>query len=337
MISLRNYRLAMALACKSWHKPQNSTALTISNCNCYNRNGFNRNKSNIGRRCYATLGTPTDKNLLDDIKVEMRALGSGGGVTLKWHEDKDGLALITLVNEGRKNAMSGQMMFELHEAVLTLEEWSGMDRVKAVLVQTDVEAGGGGVFCSGGDLHTVRHLLSPDGGRRMAILMQDVYLRLSRLPVLTATLINGRAIGGGAELALLTDLRAFTPEGALRFVQSTMGVSPGWAAGLRLVKLSGKNHALRLLLSGHNVYGEEASKIGLCDAQVEDALEAEEWLWKIVGRLEPQVQKTIKAVVTNADREEVSIEEKLNEEAELFAQVWGGPAHLAAMNKRLKH
>jgi ethylmalonyl-CoA/methylmalonyl-CoA decarboxylase len=276
---------------------------------------------------------------LEDIKKDLRAVGAGGRVTLRVNANKPGLANITLSNPGRKNAITGHMMADFHDALLQLEEWTSRDMevVKALLVQTDSEQGGTDVFCSGGDLNTVRAILTSHGGHDMATLMHDVFIRLHSLPALTATLVEGRAIGGGAELATLTDFRAFGSSGALRYVQSKMGVSPGWSGGFRLVQLVGPARALRLLSSGEIINRDEAVELGLCDKKVDSNEEAEEWLWSLVKSLDPQVVRVLKAVVLNAGNSSVSMKDKLAEEARLFSQLWGGSAHRKAMNKGIKH
>jgi enoyl-CoA hydratase/carnithine racemase len=62
--------------------------------------------------------------------------------------------------------------------------------------------------------------------------------RLANLPLISVCLVRGRAIGGGAELTLSTDFRAFAPTGRLNFVQVRLGVLPGWAGGSKLVKIN---------------------------------------------------------------------------------------------------
>ena len=60
--------------------------------------------------------------------------------------------------------------------------------------------------------------------------------------------VRGRAIGGGAELTTATDLRVFSPDASLSFVQSKMGLSTGWGGGSRLTSIVGRAKALRIML-----------------------------------------------------------------------------------------
>ena len=78
---------------------------------------------------------------------------------------------------------------------------------------------------------------SPEGGFKLATLMHDTVTRLANLPLISVCLVRGRAIGGGAELTLSTDFRAFAPTGKLNFVQARLGVLPGWAGGSKLVTI----------------------------------------------------------------------------------------------------
>ena len=65
-----------------------------------------------------------------------------------------------------------------------------------------------------------------------------------RLPMLTVTLLCGRALGGGAELPTATDIRLVTNNAAVTFVQGKMGLAPGWGGATRLVHTVGYRRAL---------------------------------------------------------------------------------------------
>ena len=57
----------------------------------------------------------------------------------------------------------------------------------------------------------------------MSTLMSDCAKRLRNLPMLTVCLLEGPALGGGAELTTLTDLRLATQDSWVAFVQCKVG------------------------------------------------------------------------------------------------------------------
>jgi enoyl-CoA hydratase len=90
-------------------------------------------------------------------------------------------------------------------------------------------------------------------------------------PVIAA--INGEAMGGAMELSLGCDLR-IARRGAYRLGQpeTVLGILPGAGGTQRLARVVGPAHAMELALSGIPVSPEEAFRIGLVHAVVDDPL-----------------------------------------------------------------
>jgi ethylmalonyl-CoA/methylmalonyl-CoA decarboxylase len=124
------------------------------------------------------------------------------------------------------------------------------------------------------------------------------------------------------------------------FVQSRMGVSPGWGGGMRLVQLVGRNVAMDILVSGRVLHADEALKLNLvCDVMnlkdPESGVDnAKAWL-KNRLKGEPAVVQAAKKVVLNGMY--MHNEELLKGERDIFTSVWGGPAHFKAVNSKTKH
>lgn len=216
----------------------------------------------------------------------------------------------------RRNAISPGMMVELREAVATLEAASGCCAV--------ILSGAGGAFCSGGDLSAVRaHLLQPGAGAGMCAYMTDTLDRLAALPMVCIAAVEGSALGGGAELLTVADVAVAGQSARIGFVHASLGVSTGWGGGRRLVAQVGPRKALRLLAFAERLSSAEAREAGLIDQVVEDggALEAAEAL---AARLAALPVEAVRAAVTVA---------RGGDEAGLFAALWGGPAHQAALQK----
>ncbi len=172
----------------------------------------------------------------------------------------DGVAVITLDNPDRRNAMSPEMTSAWVEAV---EELAGDPEVRAVVV-----TGAGTAFCSGGDPAWIAS--EPDAGvdhlRTRMIAFYRAWLSIRRLEVPTIAALNGPAIGAGLCLALACDLR-YAAEGArlgVPFVK--LGMHAGMAATYLLPNVVGPAHARDLLLTGRTVHAEEALRLGLVSA-----------------------------------------------------------------------
>lgn len=141
------------------------------------------------RRTLSTLISFDEVHVRDKFK----ALGSGDVTVTKLRGNQQGIAVITLMNPERKNALTGYMMVKLAEAVDELEQWQDG---KALVLR-----GSEGYFCSGGDLSVVKAINTPEEGNIMCAFMQRTLSRLGRLPLISVAAVEGRALGGGAEVS----------------------------------------------------------------------------------------------------------------------------------------
>lgn len=166
--------------------------------------------------------------------------------------------------------------------------------------------------------------------------MHNSVSRFARLPLISVCLVRGRAIGGGAELSLASDFRAFTPSGKLNFVQARLGVLPGWAGGAKLVSLVGRNRALEMFLTCRGIEANEAHQLGICDKllKTESDEECLEWIRSLLDH-DRHVTALMKTVCDTFGA--VPYDEALEYEKRLFASVWGGKANLKALDGKLKH
>jgi enoyl-CoA hydratase len=176
-------------------------------------------------------------------------------------------ALVRLSRPEAANAISSQMVRELHEVCERLES------SPKILVLT----GEGTVFSAGADLREMRERRV---GYALAGLHSRVFGRLRRLPMPTIAAVNGPAMGGGAELAYACDFRLAVP--SARFGQPEAGVGLLAAAGAtwRLRELVGEGLANEVLLAGRVLSAEEALSARLVSEVVpgEQLLQAAEAL-----------------------------------------------------------
>jgi len=97
-------------------------------------------------------------------------------------------------------------------------------------------------------------------------------------------LVNGHAVGGGAEVALACDWRILAPDAELRFVHASIGLVPGLGGLQRLRRLVGESTALRLLATCESVKGGRAVELGLA-AEVVPADAQRSRAWKLAQRV----------------------------------------------------
>ncbi|XP_071597099.1 ethylmalonyl-CoA decarboxylase [Heliangelus exortis] len=266
----------------------------------------------------------------EDLVKKKLAQFAGGSIDLS--KDVHGIGILTLNNPKLMNAFTGTMMLELQERVTELESWKDG---RGLIIY-----GAGNTFCSGSDLNAVKAMANSQDGMNMCMFMQNTLTRLMRLPLISVALIQGKALGGGAELTTACDFRLMTPGSEIRFVHKHMGLVPGWGGAARLVRIVGSGAALRLLSGAVRVDPERALHLGLSEETLESSdetgalEEARAWLSQYTeGPV--SVIRALKKVVT-AGRE-LPLEAALRTEKDVFGTVWGGPANLQALVRRPKH
>ncbi|MUN39714.1 enoyl-CoA hydratase/isomerase family protein [Actinomadura litoris] len=168
-----------------------------------------------------------------------------------------GIAVLTLNDPGRRNAMSGEMTAAWKAAVAGLRA----DRDLRCVVVT----GAGSAFTSGGDLSW---LAGGNAGTVPALRdrMLDFYrtwLSIRDLEVPTIAAVNGPAVGAGLCLALACDLRYAAERAKLLAPFTALGLHPGMAATWLLPEVAGLPLAREMLLTGRVLTGAEAATYGL--------------------------------------------------------------------------
>jgi enoyl-CoA hydratase len=189
--------------------------------------------------------------------------------TVERSDPRRGIALLTLNRPERLNAMSHELVADLHTA---LDE-VGADRTVRVVVLT----GAGRGFCAGLDLKGAGRapgaggLGPPQAGmvsqQHIATLVPK--LRGLRQPVIAA--VNGPAAGGGLALALASDVRVAATSARFNVAFIRIGLS-GCDIGVSwlLPRLIGASAAFELLLTGRLIDAEEALRLHLVSRVVPD-------------------------------------------------------------------
>src|SRR5262249_34658481 len=100
----------------------------------------------------------------------------------------------------------------------------------------------------------------------------DILVRLTRAPVVSITLIRGRATGNGSEIALASDMCFASREKAiLSQWEVGVGLVPGGGPMARLPRLIGRGRALEVLLGADDIRGDLAELYGYVNRSLPDA------------------------------------------------------------------
>lgn len=168
----------------------------------------------------------------------------------------DAVAVLTLDDPDRRNALSAPMVDDITTTMRALE---GDDSVCAVVV-----TGAGSAFCSGADLASLVSLTDAEGGDPTEV--RNIYegflvFRDSPLPTIAA--VNGPAVGAGFNLALACDVRITTPLARFDTRFPVIGLHPGGGHVWMLERLAGPQTAAAMLCFGERVDGVRAAELGL--------------------------------------------------------------------------
>lgn len=227
------------------------------------------------------------------------------------HERREGVALLRLNRPQKHNAFNGEMS---RAVVALLDEFEADDRVHAVML-----TGSGKAFSAGADMtESLGTLQSGGPGNGMARAIRRV-ADFSK-PIIAA--VNGHALGGGAFLAIVCDIRLASPQASFRFPGAVYGLVVG---GSQLPRIVGAARAKELIFTARTVDAEEAERIGLVN-RVVPAEELEGVAWEMaasIARNSPEAVRWSKAVIDAA----TEVEEAVRLEVKANLELWGSPDH----------
>ena len=248
--------------------------------------------------------------------------------TLKYRQEGP-VGLLTISRPEVLNALNDKVMFELHHFVASIGCREGL----RVLIIT----GAGKAFVSGGDISEMQHLDAArayDFARKGQILLQ----RLANLQIPLIAAVNGYALGGGCELALVCDFITASTEARFALPETSLGIIPGYGGSQRIIRRCGLSNGLYLMLTSEMIDAYEARRMGLVQKIFEPAelIPATIAMAKKIADNGPNAVKLAKKSAREGFA--MSLENAFEKERELFSSLFetDGPEGLKAFVEKRK-
>jgi len=220
--------------------------------------------------------------------------------TLLIERHEAGYAVVTLNRPEQLNALNSALFADLAAFLDTVET---DDTVRCLILT----GSGPKAFAAGADIKEMADQSYADMFKANFFALGHDRITRFRKPIIAA--VNGFALGGGCELAMLCDFIIASESARFGQPEINLGVAPGIGGSQRLTRLVGKSKAMDLILTGRMMDAAEALASGLVARVVPaDRLmdEAREAAAKIAGQ-------SPLAVMANKEMVNVALETSLTE------------------------
>lgn len=225
---------------------------------------------------------------------------------------EDRLAIVT-INHPPVNALNSRVLEALEKS---FDELAADESIGAVVLT----GAGEKAFVAGADISEFT-TLSSDNGEHLSRRGQLIFQKIEDFPAPVIAAVNGFALGGGLELALVCDIRVMSENARVGLPEVTLAIFPAYGGTQRLPRTIAPGKARELIFTGEMIAAAEAYRIGLADHLVapgEALAQARKIAEKILARGPVAVRLAKKAV--NRGRG-LPVSEGCRVEAELFGQL----------------
>jgi enoyl-CoA hydratase/carnithine racemase len=153
------------------------------------------------------------------------------------------------------NAIDNTLARELGAAC---EALAGDESVWAVIFR----GAGERAFCAGADLKA-RLTLTPEQWSEQRELFRGVFSKVRAVPQPMIAAVHGFALGGGTELALMSDFVVAADDAVFGLTEVSLGIIPGGGGTQSLPRLIGRNRAKELIFTARRIKADEALGLGM--------------------------------------------------------------------------
>jgi enoyl-CoA hydratase len=155
---------------------------------------------------------------------------------------------VTLNRPKALNAMNSAFMTEINDALVSFEK----DASIGVTVITGSEK----AFIAGADIKEMKDKTFSEAYMEDFIEPWSLQVSQVKKPIIAA--VNGHALGGGCELAMMADILYCSKSANFGQPEIKLGTIPGAGGSQRLTRAIGKSRAMELVLTGKTFSGQDA-------------------------------------------------------------------------------
>ncbi|CAN5815664.1 enoyl-CoA hydratase/isomerase family protein [soil metagenome] len=252
---------------------------------------------------------------------------TGQDIAIERHAS--GACWITIDRVQKHNALARSVLGDLATAV---REASDLRDTRLIVLK----GAGERFFAAGGDLLDLASVRDEPATLAMTDEARGALDAIRFCPVPVIALLNGDAIGGGAELALACDMRLQASHARIGFIQARLAITSAWGGGPDLCRLVGGARAMRMMSRCEMVDAQQALAWGLADAVIGDGaegLDVQAFLEPMLA-CPPQVLRGIKAQTMAWRRAETYDAARAIEQQQVL-QTWLHDDHWRASEKLL--
>lgn len=203
-------------------------------------------------------------------------------------ENKNPILYITMNRPQSQNSINAELLLELNSVLDLAENDKGL---KVIVIR-----GQGGYFCRGMDFELIsngENMGDTDESDRFTRLYSQTLRRISLIPRVIISLIEGQAMAGGVGLAAASDLVVATPNSEFSLSEALWGLLPAMVSPY-LIRRVGFQKAYAMTLTTMPVSAEKAYEMHLVDELSENPEMALRKLCQRLNRIESDTIKDLK-------------------------------------------
>ena len=234
---------------------------------------------------------------------------------------------ITINRPESSNALSLTLIEEL---LKVLSDYEDNHEIKSVVITGT----GDKCFAAGGDVKELNEVRSETAIENMITIGRKTIDKIRYYPVPILALMNGHALGGGAELAIACDYRVAVKKSTFGFIHSALNITTAWGGVIDLIDIIGNRKALLTLIEGKALTTSEAYKIGILDSvcpNLEDATRDIKNIQQRINNCSSSIIRGNKSIIN--DHKKVLHNNLKESENREFKKSWSSKEHWESMNK----